>query len=601
MSLKQLLLLFLILSICTVSAQKVKKPVASFNGGSVNIDEFTDRYNNSPQVPDPTFAPDSGKLQFFASLIAEKLWAREAEERGLSADSSFTGYIDILRKMFIRDAVFKEFVDKPTKVSDAEKKKAELKSKTTVSVIILFSTDSVVISRYYDLVKNDSPYFDTLVLNTKQGAKNVYKISFADLENESVEDAVFALKEGQITKPLKDKNGWYLFKALKIEKVKEQPTDPLKTYRYKLRERKLKATGEKFLGRLLKDINIKFDEKGTDRLVAILQPLYEKMRATVKKDTLITINEAEAGYIMRNLTPEEKKQTVILFPESPVTMSDVFGWIAFNGFGVQAYEVSLMKQKVIKMLRKITEEELLCREGLKMLPGAAQTAENELVVWKENALATLLRNRILDSTTVTEQELREFYTQGVLQEEQKAKVSVLSFYVGSADSAALLLQKLKDEKSVQEQAIVVSKGKYALTQLMPYSYFAPFADNLKHSGKGDIIGPLKAEAGFYIFKVTEKKEDDSVFTLPFERVRNEINLIVRQNKAEKRLNEFTLEAAKKYSVQAQNNILKTVKGNTIPMVVYRFIGFGGKIVSSPFVSPMYKWYKEYQQQTKLNP
>ena len=64
-----------------------------------------------------------------------------------------------------------------SRIADAEKKKAELKSKTTVSVIILFSTDSVVISRYYDLVKNDSPYFDTLVLNTKQGAKNVYKIS----------------------------------------------------------------------------------------------------------------------------------------------------------------------------------------------------------------------------------------------------------------------------------------------------------------------------------------------------------------------------------------------------------------------------------------
>ncbi len=77
--------------------------------------------------------------------------------------------------------------------------------------------------------------------------------------------------------------------------------------------------------------------------------------------------------------------------------------------------------------------------------------------------------------------------------------------------------------------------------------------------------------------------------------------MLKSGNVEKLLNERTVALASKYSVSINSQMLPGIAGRTLPMYVYRFIGFGGRITAAPFTSPMYQWIKDYQKMNNVNP
>lgn len=593
------LVTFFLINTCNVTAQK--NAVASFNGGTVTIQDVIERYTLTPLVEDRAFAGDSGKTQILSSLIAEKLWAKEAEELGFTANEQYKSYIGILRKMFIRDELFKEVIEKKITITENDLNLAKLKSGKVITALILSEKDSAAIYKKYKLLASGAD-FDSLYLAQKDSAsKMVYSIHYGDIDREEIEDSLYAAAQGSFTLPMFDGKAWHIFKIVKIEDAPKQAADPLKIYKQKLKERRVKKIGEQYLAELLKNIRVDINQEAAKNLALLFKKRITELYKNTKADSTLYLGETEIAAIRSGLTSQQLNTPVILLKEQPLLLSDVLDNYAYNSFSIKSFEVPHLFGKVVKDIHNMTKEELLVREGKRLLPGAETEAERQLDTWKSNSLAQLIRNRYLDSVKVTDKEVQDYYLRMNSSEAAVSKIEVAVLYHKNLDTISTILDELKNGKDFAKLAKQYPQKKYLTNTPMPISHFAPFEEALHKAVFNDVVGPVSNGDGYYIFKVLAKKEADTLFTKPFSDVKKELGIIYKTKKVENALNEKTAKLAVKYSLKINASQLNEIKGSEIPMFVYRFIGFGGRIAAAPFTSPMYQWLNEFKKQSNLTP
>ena len=230
---------------------------------------------------------------------------------------------------------------------------------------------------------------------------------------------------------------------------------------------------------------------------------------------------------------------------------------------------------------------------------ALPTVKNDLEVWRQNALAQLIRNRCLDSVTVTEGELKDYYMNMNASKEASEKVQLSIIASTNVDTMMAVLDSVRAGKKFELYAKRYPQSEFTTTALMPVSYFTPFYPALLTSKVKDILGPVKAANTYYLAKVVRKKQIDSLFIKPYEKVKNQVMEIYKDKQLTKYFNAKTAELAGKYGVKIYADIVKKLEINPIPTFVYRFIGFGGTIAAAPLTTPMYNWYKEYQKKKQF--
>jgi hypothetical protein len=64
------------------------------------------------------------------------------------------------------------------------------------------------------------------------------------------------------------------------------------------------------------------------------------------------------------------------------------------------------------------------------------------------------------------------------------------------------------------------------------------------------------------------------------------------------LENLAVELAEKNNVTINNELLNSLKLLNAQMIVYRYMGFGGRIQAYPYSSPFYKWKEKWEQKKK---
>jgi hypothetical protein len=80
---KYLCSIFVLFYLASAFPQQIENTVAQIGSEKISSQEFKLRFELSPYIPsNKHIDPDSIKYDFLYSLIAEKLWAKEAEDLG---------------------------------------------------------------------------------------------------------------------------------------------------------------------------------------------------------------------------------------------------------------------------------------------------------------------------------------------------------------------------------------------------------------------------------------------------------------------------------------------------------------------------------------
>jgi hypothetical protein len=158
-----LLIIFLVI-IGSNNLRAQSNIIAEIGNKELTKEEFKLRYELSPRILSSDLVDtDSLKLKFLYSLLAEKLWAIEAVDKGLSNTEDFNFYYKPIEKMYVRDELFKTQIKDNVIITDSDISRGISKYIKILQIRTLASDDSSKIFNIYSRL-NDVGSIDSLLM-----------------------------------------------------------------------------------------------------------------------------------------------------------------------------------------------------------------------------------------------------------------------------------------------------------------------------------------------------------------------------------------------------------------------------------------------------
>jgi len=168
-----------------------------------------------------------------------------------------------------------------------------------------------------------------------------------------------------------------------------------------------------------------------------------------------------------------------------------------------------------------------------------------------------------------------------------------------------VLEKFKEGMDFRELAIKYSirkevksnDGVLGFFPVTDYGEIGRIAGSMKI---GDFYGPLKVLEGYSFFKLIDKRNEIE-FIKDFENVKDKIKMELKYQKFSKLIIDKTIELANKYSVEINQELLKSIEVTNTTSVFYRYLGFGGRLLAVPMTISNYNWVKPWLEQKNPAP
>ena len=144
-----LLIPFILSQICWGQSGD-QKIITKIGSEIITVSEFIERYELNPQTNAGIVGAEASiKPEILYSIIAEKLWAMDAEKMGIVKTRQFDFYFKPIEDLFVRDALFRQEIENKITVSKSELEKGINKSQFTQVIRFISSQDSVSIFEFH--------------------------------------------------------------------------------------------------------------------------------------------------------------------------------------------------------------------------------------------------------------------------------------------------------------------------------------------------------------------------------------------------------------------------------------------------------------------
>ncbi len=112
---------------------------------------------------------------------------------------------------------------------------------------------------------------------------------------------------------------------------------------------------------------------------------------------------------------------------------------------------------------------------------------------------------------------------------------------------------------------------------------------------GEVYGPIEADGEYVVFKVIDKKTAKEKVPDSFDEIKDEFKRQLKAEKVSSKMIENTVKLANKYGVKVNENILYNMKVTNYNMMVYRYMGFGGRLLAVPMTPNFIEWVEPWQK------
>ncbi len=578
---------------------------------TITVNEFRLRYELSPFVSlKNSWNEDSVKYDFFYSLIAEKLWAMQARETGMEQNSNFTFYFKPLKEIIIRDALFKEEVENKIRLSPDDINNGIMKIQTTLNVLLISSKDSSLMSDFYDKITVPEN-IDSLLTRYNGLTQQVIEIKLGKLKDEEIEDLLYSMSTGAFTEPIKSEIGWVIFQ------VKDRVSSPIDLSDEKIinelkrtiRSRRVEKRHGEYLKTLLTGIKISADEKifhNAANQIAKILSLKAPLRIGNDSTKLFVLDEADYRRIRSNIGQNFLSKPLFTIFQKDIPLEDFLATLAFKEFAVSSTDTSVVYVKLNQSLKIFMEEQLITHEAYRKKLNNDPAVRAELEMWSDNYLSQMLKVSYLDSITVSDDEVYDYYFSKVAKDSNFVLLDLQLISLNNLDEISGILDQIKEGKDFgsiiknygKTDPLVNENGETGLKPLILLGDIGAVAGKLELN---QLYGPIRRNDSYSLFKVIEKKQSDDSLTISFESDKQMLRNQLRLQKLNDLLNEKTSEFASGKTFSVNENVLRNTKTLQIKMFVHRLMGFGGRIAAVPVTDNWADWIDTYQLKKKLLP
>ncbi|MBN2572592.1 MAG: peptidylprolyl isomerase [Ignavibacteriales bacterium] len=604
---KLFLFICLITSSTFIFSQNENSVIAWIGDRTITLQDFKQRFELAPQIRNVNVGTEEQKNRILYTLIAEKLWAIEAENTGYDSDDIITHTFKVMEKMLVRDELYKAEILQKAKADFNELINAMLKSNTILNINFIYSINKDEINDIYIQLISSTP-FDSILINRpeKQTQLTPIKVTFGST-SQDIEDSIYNLKVGSFTKPIETDNGWLIFRLVSTE-----DNTPLNNEEFKTREKKLKKIVEdraiskrykEFYSEIFKDLIINSDGylfwSLSDKIIDELNSRREELK--VQEGNKVELLSNDFQDIEKLFGEDSLKLIFIKFEENPITLKEFLRDLTFEGFYTNYSNPDIIRQQLNSRVKRFIELEVFYREAIKRGLQYTPNVKSEIELWRDNYLSNLFKIDILNSVEIRTEQVKEYYNENTENIAYTKLVNIIEMLCDSLETIEKVLTELDNGADFRGLAIKYTKRTWVRDNNGEFGFFPTtmYGDVGKIAGElkiGDMYGPLKLEDGYSLFQLIDTKQEKTDNPLPFEEVAQNLEKNLKLEKFNQVASSKTIELAKKYGVQIDRNTFNNLNVVNHQILAYRYFGFGGRTLAVPQVSPFYKWYENWKSE-----
>lgn len=406
----QIMLMFFILFITISFAQE--KNIAKIGNLNLSAKEFKQRFEFTPKVKSDF---DSTKINFLYSLVAEKLWALEAESLSMDTIPYVYNSVKNIERKLVKDKLYKIEVENKVLITKKEIDANLFKIDEKRTMNFLFSKDQNEIEQLYsDLVKGAS--FDSFLVSRVEYSEQVkgVPVVFGQMD-EDVENEIFSLKLNKFTKPIPVEVGWviYYLKSIEFNQGENGLTADAKRKKVEdvLFTRKAKIFYSEFFNKYILGTVIHSDKEILNQIVDEVYNVFSESGEKLynKNINKFQLDEYQIKIIKDKFSQESLSSDFIKFEFSPTSLEKYLISLELNGFRCDDISKGTIYKALNNNVKSYIFEEILFREGYSRGLQNSVEIKNDLKTWRESFLASYYKYSFLDSVETNDSEAKEFY------------------------------------------------------------------------------------------------------------------------------------------------------------------------------------------------
>lgn len=595
-------LLFFVYPLCA-QVPDGEKVLSKAGNREITLEEFTKRYEGTPFPGKQKKGKEKeNQLEFLYTLIAEKLWSTEAEVQHLDTMEAIRFSEEAYRKMFVRDALFRNAIRKKVDYTDADLKTAIKRNRLKLKIGFLFSADKSEINNLYSLLQKGMP-FDTLLSGREEfeEQKERMEVAYGDL-SPLIEDEVYSLKENKYTKPLEAVEGWYIFYLYSSTYQSEMTLeDNLKAAEKVVKQRVETKLYNEYRLAFFKDKQFTIQTPLLKSLAEKMARTFSMMKKTFALDDTVQFRlySQFAVNVIDSYPETELQSSVADFTGGSLTLRNLILQFAFDLTPFDGTTPDTLYHQIVSKIRYLSEMEMLANEGIRQGYDKLPEVIKETKERKENYLFQALQNKFVDSVKVDEKEIKEIYAKQYTETTYPTQVNIIEVLCSDAATAELVLKEARQGADMRVLAKKYNKrastqktdGEFGFFPVILYGELGRIAGTLE---TGDIYGPLVLNEGFSVFKVIGKKAGYTEKpSKTYEQVKAEIKNKLLAQRLEGVMNTYTAQLGIKYGIKINREVFNKIDVTNINSVLMRKLGFGGTISASPMIAPNTGWVEIY--------
>ncbi|MEW6512204.1 MAG: hypothetical protein AB1428_14735 [Bacteroidota bacterium] len=533
---------------------------------------------------------EEAKAEILYSLIAEKLLAQEAEARGLGRDSSITAAVDEIRKMLVRDELYRREVIRSVRVTDKEVIQGVVRAPRTLLLRYLYLPDSsdahFVRSRLG--IADDLSRMD--IDPSLHAERDTVTIEWGEADP-AIEDAAYRLVRGALSPPVRAGSGWYIL-ALVSEQVSErygsvQPSALTEQVAKTLRLRAERARLDAFMVEVLK-YRTGFAVRRT--LMAVAKA-WAAAAGGGERDSQCVLNP-ETIAIVRTRCRDILHDSLAVVDATVWTVGDILDRLALKNLAAQGRNPQATAAALDGQLRVWVQQELIARVGLQRGLDTIPDIRERLDMWKQYFLSDQLKQRLTVGVKATDAEvwglLRQTGTTADI-----PQVNIREFRAASLGDLQDALEIIEGGISFEEVIRERSADPEARTRGGVSGWFSivdrpPVGEIAWSMEPHERFGPVRIPQGYLYFELLAKRSvspSDSITAARFAAAQAEVLRLKRQ----RRISQFVAQSAQDRGFAVYEERLKAISVSPLPMMTYRVLGFGGRMFEVPFVQKQIEW------------
>lgn len=576
--------------------------------GGISIEEFQQRFELIPQVITGVKREVvQKKNDLLHSLIAEKLWALEAEELKLDTSDIMQMTFKTIDKMFVRDALYKIEITDRVSITDEERFEGLRRIYHSLVLDPLKFSDSITALKIYDLLQKGISYDSAKVIT--QTNLPAIQVKYGELRPDA-EELLFTLNENDFSRPIKSSSGWLIFKLIKKEPVQFEKRDKaVMNVEETIKQRKIEKLYDEFWRNFFGGKRIETDGNLfwsiTDKISELLSN--KKTSSSIPDSENVYLDVNDLLLIEERFGQDTLKMNFIKLDETPITVHQFLREFIFEGFYSANVKPNVIAAKMNSRVKSFIEMELLAREGYRRGLQNLPEVKSSISMWRANYLAKILKKMLLDSVKVSDAEVNDYYSnRNAIEKSSLMEVNILEILTDSLEVIESVLNDLARGVDFRWLASLHTKRTWTKNNggefgFFPVTMYGDIGSIAAQMNIGEIYGPIKLSEGYSVFKLIDKRENSVDTSMSFDESKENI----RKNLAYKKLSDFfidyTVKLANKYGVSINEQLLNVISVSDLSMFVYRYMGFGGRINAVPMALPFTEWFSPWKESKKLVP